>query len=103
MHSREEVARLVATVDPEYHVIACVLYGAGRRLGECLALPVTDLDFYRGVFVVRDGKGGRDRVVMVPAPTSPRSSPIAIGTSHSWQRKSLVCGQSRCRDVRRGS
>ena len=103
VRSREEVARLLATVDPEYHVIACVLYGAGLRLGECLALPVKDLDFDRGVIVVRDGKGGKDRIVMLPAPTSPRSSPIAIGASHSWKRKSFVCGHSSCRDVRRGS
>ena len=70
VRSREEVARLLAAVDPEYHVIACVLYGAGLRLGECLALRAKDLDFDRGVIVVRDGKGGKDRIVMLPAPTS---------------------------------
>ena len=66
--SREEVARLLAAVDPEFHVIASVLYGAGLRLGECLALRVKDLDFDRRVIVIHDGKGSKDRVVMLPAP-----------------------------------
>jgi len=66
--SRDEVARLLAAMDPEFHVIAAILYGAGLRLGECLGLRVKDLDFDRGVIVVRDGKGSKDRVVMLPGP-----------------------------------
>jgi integron integrase len=66
--SRQEVARLLASIEPEFHVIASVLYGAGLRLGECLALRVKDLDFDRGVILIHDGKGSKDRVVMLPVP-----------------------------------
>jgi integron integrase len=70
--SREEVARLLAAIDPEYRLIASILYGAGLRLRECLTLRVKDLDFDRGIIVVRSGKGGRDRVVMLPLPLRER-------------------------------
>jgi len=64
--SREEVARLLGAIDPEYRLIASILYGAGLRLLECLTLRVKDLDFDRAVIVVRRAKGGKDRVVMFP-------------------------------------
>jgi len=66
--SRDEVARLLAAVDPEYRLIASILYGAGLRLRECLTLRVKDIDFDRGIIIVHGGKGGRDRVVMLPLP-----------------------------------
>jgi integron integrase len=66
--SREEVARLLAAVDPEHRLIASLLYGAGLRLRECLTLRAKDVDFDRGTIVVRGGKGGKDRIVMLPFP-----------------------------------
>jgi integron integrase len=65
--SRQEVARLLAQVDERYRLICQVLYGAGLRLMECMCLRVKDVDFDRKVIVVRQGKGGKDRVVMLPA------------------------------------
>jgi integron integrase len=47
-------------------LIAALLDGAGLRLTEGLRLRVLDLDLRSGEFVVRDGKGGKDRVTMVP-------------------------------------
>lgn len=47
-------------------VVARLLYGTGMRLAEGLGLRVKDLDFDRGVVVVRSGKGDKDRVVMLP-------------------------------------
>jgi integrase len=41
-------------------------YGSGMRLTEGLRLRVKDVDFDRRVVIVRDGKGGKDRVVMLP-------------------------------------
>jgi integron integrase len=64
--SREEVARLLEALEPEHRLVASILYGAGLRLRECLTLRVKDLDFTRAVIVVRDGKGGKDRAVMLP-------------------------------------
>jgi integron integrase len=43
------------------------MYGAGLRLLECLRLRVKDLDFNRGELAVRDGKGRKDRVTVLPA------------------------------------
>ena len=45
-----------------------LLYGAGLRLMECLRLRVKDLDFAYNQIVVRDGKGQKDRVTMLPQP-----------------------------------
>jgi integron integrase len=64
--SREEVARLLGAIVETHGVIARALYGTGMRLAECLKLRVKDVDFDRSVIVVREGKGGKDRVVMLP-------------------------------------
>jgi integron integrase len=64
--SREEVARLLAVIGGAHGVIARTLYGTGMRLLECLRLRTKDVDFDRSVIVVREAKGGKDRVVMLP-------------------------------------
>jgi integron integrase len=69
--SREEVARLLANVDERFATIVTLLYGAGLRLMECLQLRVKDIDFDRKIIVVREGKGRKDRVVMLPVPARP--------------------------------
>lgn len=66
--TREEVAALLGQVgDGELQLIIRLLYGSGMRLLECLRLRVKDVDLSRREIVVRDGKGGKDRVTMVPA------------------------------------
>jgi integron integrase len=69
--SRAEVARLLACVDPEFSTIVSLLYGAGLRLMEGLRLRTKDLDFDRKVIVIRETKGKKDRVVMLPQPLAP--------------------------------
>lgn len=64
--SREEVQRILGRLTGEYSLMAGLLYGAGLRLMECLRLRVKDLDFDRGQITVRDGKGGKDRVAVLP-------------------------------------
>lgn len=66
--SRDEVAALLACVAPQFWLMCSLLYGAGLRLQECLSLRVKDVDFKRMIIYVRHGKGGKDRIVMLPAP-----------------------------------
>src|SRR3989440_4590088 len=61
-----EVARLLDHVEGGARLMVALLYGAGLRQAECLALRVKDVDFAYRQILVRDGKGGRDRVTMLP-------------------------------------
>jgi len=61
-----EVAALFSAMTGVELLLAELLYGTGMRLNEGLRLRVKDVDFDRRVLVVREGKGGKDRVVMLP-------------------------------------
>ena len=65
--SRDEVASLLSQLRGPVWLMASLMYGAGLRLLECAELRVKDLNFDRGELTVRDGKGGKDRVTMLPA------------------------------------
>jgi integron integrase len=65
--TREEMAALLGRIgEGEMQLIVRLLYGTGMRLLECLRLRVKDVELSRHEIVVRDGKGGKDRVTMVP-------------------------------------
>ena len=64
--SPDEVARLLCFLDGEHRLFAQLLYGTGMRINEGLQLRVKDLDFERSTIIVREGKGGKDRAVMLP-------------------------------------
>ena len=67
--SAVEVGRVLATM-PErgnYRLMAELLYGTGMRVSECCTLRVRDIDFGRAQIIVREGKGDKDRIVMLPA------------------------------------
>ncbi len=65
--TREEVSRLLSGLSGVHWLIASLLYGAGLRVMEGVRLRVKDVDFARGEILVRDGKGFKDRVTMLPA------------------------------------
>ena len=65
--TREESGALLLRMSGTTGVVARLLYGSGLRLMEALRLRVKDVDFGRGEIVVREGKGNRDRVTMLPA------------------------------------
>ena len=64
--SREEVRALLAQLQGTPWLVASLLYGSGLRLMEAMRLRVKDLAIERGEVIVREGKGGKDRVTMLP-------------------------------------
>jgi integron integrase len=62
----EEVTDLLSHLDGYFRIIAQLMYGSGLRLMETLRLRVKDLDFSYAQIVVRDGKGRKDRVTVLP-------------------------------------
>lgn len=64
--TREEVQSILALLDGEVWLVCSLLYGAGLRLFEALQLRVKDIDFSRSELLLRDGKGQKDRVTMLP-------------------------------------
>jgi len=64
--SPDEVARILCFLEGEHRLFAQLLYGTGMRINEGLQLRVKDLDFERSTIIVREGKGGKDRAVMLP-------------------------------------
>ncbi len=65
--TREEVQSVLARMEGTVWLIASLLYGSGLRIMECLRLRVKDVDFARREILVREGKGFKDRVTMLPA------------------------------------
>jgi integron integrase len=64
--TRDEVDRLLSQLDGIYCLMAGLLYGAGLRVMECVRLRVKDIDFDTRRIIVRDGKGKKDRITMLP-------------------------------------
>ncbi|SRR5712691_8471373 len=64
--SVEEVNAALGRLRGTSALVARLLYGAGLRILECLRLRVKDVDFARREILVRDGKGAKDRVTMLP-------------------------------------
>jgi integron integrase len=64
--TREEVSRLMSCLSGTYKLMAKLLYGSGLRLMECVRLRVKDLDFANRAIIVRDAKGMKDRVTVLP-------------------------------------
>lgn len=65
--TQDEVARVLAALDAQHRLVGQLLYGTGMRLMEGLRLRIKDIDFQHQTIIVRQGKGGKDRAVMLPA------------------------------------
>lgn len=65
--TREEVNDLLIRVEGTRGLMLRLIYGTGMRIMECLRLRVKDVDFARGEIIIREGKGSKDRVTMLPA------------------------------------
>ncbi|MCS6804707.1 MAG: integron integrase [Acidobacteriota bacterium] len=64
--TREEVKAVLSHLQGDKWLMVSLMYGGGLRLMECLQLRVQDIDFARNEITVRDGKGAKDRVTMLP-------------------------------------
>jgi integron integrase len=80
--TRQEVAAVLGRMAGVHGLMARLLYGTGLRLMECVRLRVKDVDFKQAEILVRDGKGAKDRVTMLPqALISPLQDHL------SWRRQ----------------
>ena len=101
--TQQEIRALLNYVDdPLMDLIVRLLYGTGMRLMECLRLRVKDVEFTRNEIVVRDGKGGKDRVTMLPGSLADRlrahmavvkkqhEADLALGRGEVWLPDALA-------------
>ncbi len=83
-----EVSSLLAALPPDdpATLVARLLYGTGMRLMEGLRLRVKDLEFERQVIIVRQAKGNKDRVVMLPRSLAPALREQMAHARAQWER-----------------
>lgn len=83
--TRDEVAGLLAHMDGQTALLARLLYGTGMRLMEGMRLRIKDVDFDRHVIIVREAKGGKDRVVMLPHSLAPALRTQMLAARAQWE------------------
>ncbi|MGH7447615.1 MAG: integron integrase, partial [Longimicrobiales bacterium] len=89
--TRNEVRAVLAEMAGPQRLIACLLYGSGLRLMEAVQLRVKDVQPDRLELMVRDGKGGDDRITMLPAALRPEMIKQIERVKARHQKDSL-CG-----------
>ena len=83
--TKDEVAGVLAHMDGQTALLARLLYGTGMRLMEGMRLRIKDVDFDRHVIVVREAKGGKDRVVMLPRSLVPALRMQLLAARSQWE------------------
>jgi integron integrase len=69
--TRKETQKILSLLSETQHLMVSLLYGSGLRLMECHRLRVKDIDFTAKHIIVRDGKGFKDRVTILPESVIP--------------------------------
>ncbi len=64
--SHTEAESVINRLDHPYYLMAQLMYGSGLRISDCIRLRIKDLDFGMNVIIVRNGKGDKDRVTVLP-------------------------------------
>ena len=67
--TREETLNVIDAMSGKHKIIAMLLYGGGLRLMDALRLRVKDIDFRQSQIIIRDGKGAKDRITVLPDAT----------------------------------
>ena len=83
--TKSEVASLLAVMDGETALLARLLYGTGMRLMEGMRLRIKDVEFDRHVIIVREAKGNKDRVVMLPLSLAPALRQQMLAARATWE------------------
>lgn len=83
--TKDEVAGLLAQMEGITALLARLLYGTGMRLMEGMRLRVKDVEFDRHVVIVREAKGGKDRVVMLPRSLAPALRLQMLAARAVWE------------------
>jgi len=83
--TKEEVAGVLTQMDGVTALLARLLYGTGMRLMEGMRLRVKDVDFDRHVIIVREAKGNKDRVVMLPRSLAPALRLQMLAARAMWE------------------
>ena len=89
--TRKEVAQVLRCLEGIHRLIGCLLYRSGMRIMEALRLRVKDIEFFRREILVRVGKGGKDRVAVLPR-----------GIARSLQEQLRHAQELHRQDLRRG-
>ena len=92
--SRQEVRAVLDQMEGVHALMARLMYGTGMRLTECLQLRVKDIDLERLEVMVRQGKGRKDRITMLPDSlvTPMRAHLEAVRSVHERDRERNVPG-----------
>src|SRR5690606_6142466 len=64
--SHAEATAVINGLKKSYWLMGMLMYGCGLRVRECLSLRIKDIDFEMNQITIRDGKGGKDRLTMLP-------------------------------------
>jgi integron integrase len=93
--TKREVRAVLEHMPPAKRLMAGLLYGSGLRLNECLNLRIKDLELERGEVMVRDGKGGKDRVTVLPKSLVPTLREH-LARHKAWFEIVKADGRARC-------
>jgi site-specific recombinase XerD len=88
--TRDKVRAVISELHGTPRLMATLLYGSGLRLLECARLRVQDVDFATNQIVVRDGKGGKDRVTVLAGSGRGSGSSRPPGSTSTGRRASAV-------------
>lgn len=83
--TKDEVAAVLAQMDGVTALLARLLYGTGMRLMEGMRLRIKDVDFDRHAIIVREAKGNKDRVVMLPRTLVPELRRQVLAARAQWE------------------
>ncbi len=85
--TKEQCRALLGQLSGAQHLLVSLLYGAGLRLSEGIRLRVKDVEFSAGTLIIREGKGDKDRITMLPRNLqAPLRAHLEV-QKHVWQEQ----------------